>query len=160
MELLKEAIKVTIVRNDKKESVGLNLSFKNGFWIEGKNGYGNATVSELYDIKKKLVKRVLEDKKEEDEKRKKEVKKSGWNKLLNKVSSKDYLTISEMITLNKMTQFNTLYFYDLLGALEFELTKKDTLKAIDSKDNTIYFNSKNMRNYKFYKCAIELYKCK
>lgn len=160
MELLKEAIKVTIVKNKKNESIGLNMLFEDGFWIEGKNGYNKASILELYDIKKKLVKRVLEDKKEEDEKSKKEAKKRSWNKLLDKVSSKDYLTVNQMITLNKMTGFNILYFYDLLGALEFELTKRGTLKAIDSMDNIIYFNNKNMRNYKFYKYAIELYKCK
>ena len=136
------------------------MLFEDGFWIEGKNGYNKATVSELYDIKKKLVKRVLEDKKEEDKKNKKDAKKRNWNKLLDKVSNKDYLTVSDMIRLNKMTNFNILYFYGLLGALEFELTKKSTLKAVDSMGNIIYFNSKNMEDYKFYKYAIKLYKSK
>jgi hypothetical protein len=108
-------------------------------------------------MKNDINKKVVEDM-EQQTTTNNDIKKSrSIKKLLDKIEpKKEYLTKNQVLELIKIVP-KISYMYDIISGLQFEITKKDSLKAIDSKNNTIYFSAKQFTNYKFYKDNFILY---
>ena len=137
---------LNIIRNHEGNAIG--LQYKGYTAIHPYNC--TLDIKELLQAKKTIDKKVIEDMEDEQKEVKQKRSQSNFNKLLNAISQNEFLSVDQVISLIKKSN-KVYYMYDILSGLNFEITKKNTLKGIDSKNNTIYFSSKKYKGYKFYK---------
>lgn len=135
--------KILLLKDNDKNIYG--MSYK-GYTAKS---HSKLTVKELLQAKKDIDKKVSEDLEVDILYKAKKRSEQNFKKLLDNISQKDYLTQNQVLTLIK--KIEVYYAYDLISYMELYQTKNNTLKGIDAKDNTIYFNNKTYANYKFYK---------
>lgn len=112
--------------------------------------YSKLTTKEILQAKKDIDKKVLEDFETDIKYQAKKRSEQNFKKLLDRIEpKKDYLTQVQVLDLIK--KVSVYYAYDIISYMELYQTKNNTLKGIDAKNNVIYFNQKNLINYKFYK---------